>query len=151
MSDQSSKLFVDGDLIPEAGFAESFMRRIEGLDRIEPHLSPDKADLQFLNWIADLSLKLVLVMGSAPHLLEEAKLERPERMKHGHCRPELWSPNILGKHYTIKKEYQGGTHASPIIHLRGGFTRMQPYGPRDNPTHRPKWIEPTLVGAGKKT
>lgn len=39
-----------------------------------------------------------------------------------------------------------GTKSRPRAHLRRGHFRNQPYGPRDNPHYRIKWIYPTLVG-----
>lgn len=39
-----------------------------------------------------------------------------------------------------------GTRNKPRAHLRRGHFRNQPYGPRNNPHYRVKWIYPTLVG-----
>ena len=111
-------------------------------------IPPSKDDLTFLDQIAELAAKLLFVMTAAPHLIEPAALVRAAKRKKGVEKPELWSPNILGRHYTMKREHQGGTHASPRAHIRNGHMRQQPYGPRnEKPTYRSIWIEPVLVGA----
>jgi hypothetical protein len=46
----------------------------------------------------------------------------------------------------------GGTHASPITHVRRGHFRRVPIGPRDDGRREVRWIAPTIVnpdGAGR--
>jgi hypothetical protein len=61
---------------------------------------------------------------------------------------QLIEPIVLGAEYkpkTITVGSAGGTHASPRTHWRMGHWRNQCCGSRDNPEHRPIWIEPVLV------
>jgi hypothetical protein len=61
---------------------------------------------------------------------------------------QLIEPIVLGADYkpkTITVGSAGGTHASPRTHWRMGHWRNQCCGSRDNPEHRPIWIEPVLV------
>lgn len=45
---------------------------------------------------------------------------------------------------------QGGTHASPVAHMRRGHWRRTRVGPRDEWWYETRWIPPTVVNAGSK-
>lgn len=40
---------------------------------------------------------------------------------------------------------RGGTHASPVPHLRRGHVRSQPFGPKNDPKYRDVWIKDQLI------
>lgn len=114
-----------------------------------PNSAPHDRDQQFIADLRTLAIKLVLMTGAVPHLVEDETLARPAKMKHGRERPELWNPRVIGRNYRIKRPRvdHGGTHASPRMHWRDGHTRLQPYGPRENPSYKSILIEPVLVNA----
>lgn len=90
---------------------------------------------------------LLLIMAARPAYVEPGQCLRKASSKHGKERPELWSPNYIGKSYAIKRESVslGGTHASPRMHIRAGHTRSQRSG-KGLTEINDIWIEPTLVG-----
>lgn len=58
------------------------------------------------------------------------------------------TPVMIGGKRYAKRPSMGGSHVSPTSHWRRGHWRNQPYGSKDSPSYRLKWIEPTLVNAG---
>jgi len=85
-----------------------------------------------------------MVMSARPELVERGGLARPAKKG----KPELWSPNFLGKSYRIRHDAAAsGAHASPRLHWRRGHWRHQAVGPREAPGHKLLWIEPVLVSA----
>lgn len=66
-------------------------------------------------------------------------------------KPSLFATRWVGKHYKRPaKEHQGGTHASPEMHLRAGHWRDQRVG-KGRTEIKPTWIEPVWINAPKET
>jgi hypothetical protein len=81
----------------------------------------------FKNYTADMAnlvFNLLLLMQERPDLVTKGRHVGTTK-KH---RQEIWYPNIIGKNYTIKRVYQGGSHASPRWHWRCGHWREQGVG-----------------------
>jgi hypothetical protein len=103
-------------------------------------------DTKLANKISDLAIKIMLAMTARPTLVESNSVcDRPVRIKKGQVvREALWSPNFIGKQYTVVRDTPVGTHASPRMHWRRGFMRNQAFGP-GLVEHRLVWIDPVLV------
>jgi len=105
-----------------------------------------EADKAMTDRVSALMLKLLVVLNTRPNLVERGHCVRPQRLKRGRVKHrELWSPNLIGWRYQVKRS---GTqiHASPRLHWRRGHLRNQPFGPGRR-QRRLVWIEPVLVGA----
>lgn len=97
-------------------------------------------------WMNGFSASLIMAMTARPDLVEFGQCVRPSRFKHGRVKPELWSPNIIGRTYKILRTHPAeGVHASPRMHWRRGHFRHQRYGHSLSQV-RVIWIEPVLVG-----
>jgi hypothetical protein len=97
-------------------------------------------------WMNGFSVSLLMAMTARPDLVEQGQCLRPAKFKHGRVKPELWSPNIIGRTYRILRVPSAdGTHASPRMHWRRGHYRHQRYGLGLQQV-RVIWIEPVLVG-----
>jgi hypothetical protein len=107
----------------------------------------DSAEEKKLNaWMNGLSASLIMAMTARPDLVESGQCVRPAKFKHGRVRPELWSPNVIGRTYRILRvPGSDATHASPRMHWRRGHYRHQRYG-LGHQQVRVIWIEPVLVG-----
>lgn len=102
-------------------------------------------DENFLESIGVIVFGTLLAMETRPELLDRTRLIKRIPAKKDKPAREFWSPNIIGKHYHLKREPQGGTHASPRMHWRRGHFRNQPFGPQSK-ERKTIWIEPMLVG-----
>ncbi len=78
------------------------------------------------------AIKLVLAMEALPDVVETSPTER--RPSNTRNRPShVWSPNVIGRHYRIERsngDGNGGTHASPRMHMRRGHFRRTRIGVR---------------------
>ena len=83
--------------------------------------------------LSALMLKLLCVLNWRDNLVEPARCIRAA--KHiGAERTELWSPNIIGRHYHPRRESAtpAGTHASPRLHWRRGHSTFQVIGKKED-------------------
>lgn len=101
-----------------------------------------------------LAIKLILAMAARPEFVEKGQCLRKAKAKHGRMRDELWSPNIIGRKYRVKRGDSEASGISHRMHWRRGHFRDTPFGPlesrpADKPEswHRLVWIEPVLVNA----
>lgn len=103
-----------------------------------------------------LTIKLILAMTAKPEFLEHGTCTRKAKERHGKKpgHEALWSPNLLGFKYRVKRGGSEGTGegTSPRMHWRRGHFREQAVGPLDaRPSDKPEtwhktiWIEPVLV------
>jgi hypothetical protein len=95
--------------------------------------------------VGNLLFRILLVMQACPKLLSKGQ-HTGKRNKRGR---EIWTPNIIGKDYAIKRsgptsEGSGGWNVR--MHWRRGHLRQQPHGP-NNSLRKTIWVEPMLVGA----
>lgn len=126
-----------------------FMEK-DGKPRVEPFITPgkdapiDPVDDPFMESLGVVAFGTLLAMLARPELLEKSTLIRKVPSKKG-GEKEFWTPNIIGKHYRMRREL-GGSHASPRMHWRRGHCRMQPYGHELSERKR-IWLEPCLVCA----
>lgn len=89
---------------------------------------------------------VILLMLAKPELITAGEMKKRVPGKRGVN--EFWKPYVLGLNYRIRREWQGGTHASPRMHWVRGFYRDQPHG--TGRTERKRiWVEPYLRGAEK--
>lgn len=102
------------------------------------------ADNRLMIGVAHYCFGSILLMNHRPDLLTKGVMKG--RQKKGDLR-ELWSPNILGEHYRIKREKQApvGTHASPRFHWVKGSYKQVAFGPKMELRKR-RWIEPYTRG-----
>lgn len=77
-----------------------------------------------------LAFALVLAMEARPELVEHGRQVSVIR-KGGESRT-LWTPNVIGAKYQVKREASGGTHGSPRTHWRRGHFRRQGVGHRNS-------------------
>jgi len=99
-------------------------------------------DKSFLHQLVCVTFSLLMAHISKPELITQ---ERREAQRKKNLKRETYTPNFLGKGYTIKREHQGGMHESPRLHWRKGHFRAQHYGVKSQQV-KTIWIEPTLVG-----
>ena len=121
-----------------------------GKSSLAPGETITDQDQAFIDDLAALGLKLVMIMTARPQLVEPAVRTRPASVKKGKSRSELWSPYILGRTYQLKRT-EGSPKGTPtgrhvILHPVCGHTRIQWYGPKTNPRAESIWIEPTWSG-----
>jgi len=99
------------------------------------------------------AVKLMLALTARPNYITVGTVSRPQKIKKGVVRDELWHPNLIGWDYRAHRATNTagtGTHASPRLHWRRGHLRNQPFGPKpwtETSTKRLVWIEPILVNA----
>lgn len=87
-------------------------------------------DKTFLHQLVCVVFSLLLAQVSKPTLTTEGRRETDHKKQ----KRETWTPNYLGKGYTIKRQHQGGTHASPNLHWRKGHYTHSVIGDyRNNP------------------
>jgi hypothetical protein len=131
------------DLDPTSEFAKVLKTQTMFTDEQEKELNGK---------VMALAIKLVLMMVARPTLVESSTLQRKASSKRGKTKSELWSPNIIGWKYRIKREIDPstvGTGGSVRLHWRGGHFRWQPF--MENLSYEKLlWIEATLVGDKNK-
>lgn len=141
MSEITSPLIRD---IDRAAVQEYEVVHTDSLMKISP------AGKEFNKWLMLLALKLILVMNARPEQVSRGSLLRSVKPKRtGDPRVEYWSPNVLGRSYSVATE--GDTTAAPgeqghrRMHWRRGHFRQQPHGPNMS-LRKTIWLEPCLVG-----
>ena len=108
---------------------------------------PSGADVEFLNVLADIGLRLILYMIARPDEIEKAQLVSPGITKKRKDLKEVWTPNFLGRNYSLRGlNNMDNPRHSPRMHWRRGHYRNQPYGDHMS-LKKLIWIEPTIVGA----
>ena len=93
----------------------------------------------------NLLFRILLAMQARPELISSSQFTGKRNKRNR----EIWTPNIIGKDYQIKRsgpsqEGSGGWNVR--MHWRRGHLRMQPHGP-NNSLRKTIWIEPMLIGA----
>lgn len=105
----------------------------------------------FNDYFQAVFLRVMVLMEARPELIEESA--QTTVVNQGFAKSKarlLYQPNWIGKEYRLLTQGSPaiGTHASPKMHWRKGFLRLQPYG--EGRTRRKLiWIEPTLVMSSK--
>jgi hypothetical protein len=94
-----------------------------------------------------LLFSVFLVLAERPNYLErgERRLSKKRRAEG----PELWTPNVIGRAYRLRRETAGegaASDVSPRMHWRRGHWRNQACGVGLG-DRRHMWIEPMLVNA----
>lgn len=108
----------------------------------------DEQNRSINNRAMKMAVSLMLAMVAEPEYIEPGEIVRKAKAS---PRPEkaldeLWSPNMIGRHYRKKHEWQGGAHSSPRAHLRRGHYRRQWYGNKvEGRKDKVIWIHPTWV------
>lgn len=107
-------------------------------------LEQSDKDIDFSASYVNLLFRILLAMQARPELLSKGQFTG-KRLKNGR---EIWTPNIIGKDYVIKRsgptpEGSGGWNVR--MHWRRGHLRQQPYGPEHN-LRKTIWVEPMLIG-----
>lgn len=87
-------------------------------------------------------LKMILLMQDRPEIIHGANVLRKAKGN----KTCLRSMRVIGSLAYVKKDYLGGTHASPMIHIRKGHFRKQPVGPQTGSEFKIIWIEPMMIG-----
>jgi hypothetical protein len=139
----------------------SFCRQIKVNSNLTKNIYVDIEDIkdykpqvisEFNNYIQDILLRLILVMGCRPELIEQE--DAVVKVNKGFAKDkviDLYQPIWIGRSYSIKRDRdtqdQGGTHANRRVHWRKGFLRNQPYG-QGRQQRKLIWIEPVLVMGG---
>jgi hypothetical protein len=110
-------------------------------------LTMSDADNKFVGEACHLAFGLLVLMLRRPELVERSSFIKRIHTNHGSLPKEFWSPNVIGRHYRIRRIYipQGGTHASPRGHWVRGFYRNQACGHLRS-EHREVWVEPFWRG-----
>lgn len=99
-------------------------------------------EIDFTDKLCVLVFNLLYAMAAKPEYVESGhKIGR-----HKKSNSEIWSPNIVGRKFAVKRAAEAGTHASPRTHWRRGHFRHQPFG-KGLTEHKIIWLEPMLIGA----
>jgi len=69
----------------------------------EEELTPEQEKV-FIDKALQFAIKLLLCVAARPAAVERGSMTRPAKIKHGHERKELWSPNVIGRAYRIPRE-----------------------------------------------
>ena len=102
-------------------------------------------DWDFSERYPNLLFRILLAMQARPELISKSQFTGKRNKRNR----EIWTPNIIGKDYQIKRsgpaaEGSGGWNVR--MHWRRGHLRIQPHGP-NNSLRKTIWIEPMLIGA----
>jgi hypothetical protein len=128
-----------------------------GIPELIPQDLPE-AEKNFIAFAPQLAIQVMLAMVSRPDLVTSGSCIRGGKTSgkfKDSPKPEVWSPNVIGKTYTIKSERSDedsgtGTHASPRTHWRVGHFRLYEPCPENRwKVSKQIWIEPVLVSARK--
>lgn len=111
-----------------------------------------KSEREFSDKVTEILLQTLLYIQLQP--TEENSVFSPHPFNDRsskHQPKQRLTAKIIGENYQIKQERENQSsstkHDSPITHWRSGHWRYQPYGSRDNPQYKLKWIEPMLINA----
>lgn len=122
--------------------------------RVEGSLVLSEEDYQLLERINNIVLQSLLTIVYKPDLIGQEQGKgfaiggTPKRKKGKEEKPSIIYPRWIGKDYKIKVARQtinAGLGTPKRTHWRSGHWREQPYGPRENPQYRQKFIEPILI------
>src|SRR6266542_3581367 len=93
-------------------------------------------DATFLSQITSLCFALLLIQRARPDFVTEGHRKTGARTEK--VNGDVWTPNFIGRTNRIRREPQGGTHASPRSKRRRGHWTHQPIGPfQKNPDFVP--------------
>ncbi len=117
----------------------------------------EEEDNKLTDFLFELVIQINLILVYKPELLEVDEKHQQKSKGFGINKNQsqkltVIHPRWIGKNYKIKQinsAQNGGKGSSKITHWRAGHWRDQPYGKRDNPEYRPKFIEPVLVNGNK--
>jgi hypothetical protein len=107
----------------------------------------DGEESEILETLVQTVFNLIFAMAARPEYIESGH----KIGNHKKSNSEIWTPNIIGRKYAVKKDLncETGTHASPRMHWRRGHFRQQAFG-KGLTEHKIIWIEPMLVGLKEK-
>ena len=131
---------IHDDNYTPPSFDEVQHTRPEDLFSMEMNLTDHETGLLLVKIV----FNLLYAMAARPELTERGN--RLKKHKKADC--ELWTPNVVGGKYRVKRESTEaapGTHSSPRLHWRSGHLRNQHFGAGNLQT-KTIWIEPILVG-----
>jgi len=107
---------------------------------------------EFNDYLQNLLLRLILIMGCRPELIEQD--DKVIKVNGGFGKGkaiDLYQPLWIGRNYSIKRDTgepgSGGVQGTKRVHWRRGFLRNQPYG-QGRQQRKLVWIEPVLVMGG---
>ena len=136
-------LSLDLSAIKEAQFVDATLYERS----LHPYLvdpTPDMAtpaqEKELQNKMTVFAIKLMLAFTARPHVIKNGICTREQKMKKGGGnRDALWSPNLVGWDYVIRRSNGDGlgTHASPRMHWRPGHFTHQFVGKRKDPNFVP--------------
>ena len=126
----------------ESGLGDALVDRPEG--------PTHEQEIEMLNGLTVLTAKVLLAMTHRPHLITMGSQTRKEKRHNGVLDKEaLWSPNLVGHGYQIKRSVSAGgegTHASPRMHWRCGHWHYVVHG-KGRTQRKLDWFQPVLVNA----
>jgi len=102
----------------------------------------------FNSKVQAFAVKLMLAITAVPNYIKAGNIARPQKIKKGKVRDELWHPNLIGWEFRTQRPPatgEHGTHASPRLHWRRGHFANIAHGPK-NTLRKLKWRLPCLVG-----
>lgn len=137
--------------VVDLGHIDKLVQEFEGHDnksqwRYHPAITEE--DSRFMVRVSHFVFGAILLMLSRPDLVTQGAMEKKVVRKLGKGQHELleyWQPTILGEHYCIRREDQGGSHASPRFHWVRGFHRLQHFG-QGRSQSKIIWVEPFKRG-----
>lgn len=118
-------------------------------------ITPDSNDKNLIEEISNLLLQSLLIAQWYPEYTEAAQSGTgfsKQKTQKSVKKENTWlNPKWIGDLYKKrpKTPYQGGTHASPVSHMRRGHWRNQAYGPKWS-SRRMILIEPTEVNRSEE-
>lgn len=132
-------LSLDLSTIRSADFVDAtiYERMIHNMPADTSATMTPEQDKALQDKMTMFAVKLMLAFTARPHLIKNGGLLRPAKVKHGKIiKDELWSPNLIGWDYVIRRSGsgQGGTHASPRMVWRVGHFTHQFIGKRNDPS-----------------
>lgn len=102
-------------------------------------------DDDFMTLTVSICLRLLLLLNAVPEILTAGRELRKADASPKKPTTALWSPNIIGEHYSVQTCDEGVTPGrSPRMHWRRGHYRNQPHGP-GLAQRKVIWLEPVLV------
>jgi hypothetical protein len=112
---------------------------------LEGEVEMVRPESEELDRLPNIVFNLLFAMAARPELIETGrKLGRQKKSN-----SEIWSPNIIGRKYTVKHsegyDELSSEHGTKRMHWRRGHFRNQPYGKGLTET-KIIWLEPSLIG-----
>lgn len=105
-----------------APYSPGIINNLEIEDDFQVRLTDSEAE--FNGVLAKIVFNLLLIMNERPDILERGVKVGTHKKR----RCEMWTPNVIGRRFVVRRETYGKSDLHPRMHWRRGHWRQQPFG-----------------------